>query len=406
MRIAIIGGGASGLAAAYFLRKQHNVHLFERASNLGGHVRTLGQNVHVDNLPAGGIAENGPIGFHVATSPTFLSLLKELGITTESAALGTNLLLANQIYSLPPDLKNGRRRFFGAGTGGWRTGVSLLHFVFKTRHSWMKHHTDTPIGDVFPEQPFLRDWLRCMLMMGLSTPIEVVDSLPVSFAASTLRQGLMHAEWKYIPGGVHSYQAELLSRMDGQVFLNSPVDKIFRDDNGVKLSVRGQLTHTYDHLIVATPPGRVLSMLDRPSLSEAKFFSKWADDRPFRTIAHSDLAMYENKDVDCPSTADYFQRDDGDFGYNCCVSRLYSRTDEFSFAYKLDHLIDPAKRLESHEHRIPAYSHEALLHREEFIHTNGANHIFYTGAYLGNGLHEGAVSTANRAANLLQTQIM
>ncbi len=402
MRIAIVGGGAGGLVAAYLLGKRHEVHVYESAPNLGGHVRTLGQNVQVDNMPLGKVTENGPLGFHVATSPTFMRLLTELRIPTASTALGSNLFLGDdRHYFLRPDLQHWRRRYIEARTGGLETGISMIRFLVKTRRVWANRNKCKHLGEVLPHLPYLADWFRCIVMMGYSTPIELVDSLPVSFAASTLRQGFLHAEWKYIPSGVYSYQARILSRFDGQVFLNSSVDKVSRDEYGVKLAVNGQMTTQYDKLIIATPPGRVLSMLDRPSEIEARFFSKWDSDIPFRTIAHTDLTMYQDKDSVCPTVADYFQRDEKNFGYNCCVSSLYSGTSEFSFSYNLDDLIDPAKRLDSHEHHIPAYSHAALQHRQELIDTNGANHTYYAGAYLGFGLHEGAVSSANRVARHL-----
>ena len=42
MRIAVIGGGVSGLGAAYVLsRSGHEVHVFERDAKLGGHVNTI-----------------------------------------------------------------------------------------------------------------------------------------------------------------------------------------------------------------------------------------------------------------------------------------------------------------------------------------------------------------------------
>ena len=40
-RIAVLGSGISGLAAAYFLSRKHEVHLLERDARLGGHTHTV-----------------------------------------------------------------------------------------------------------------------------------------------------------------------------------------------------------------------------------------------------------------------------------------------------------------------------------------------------------------------------
>ena len=41
MRIAVIGSGISGLASAYLLHPQAEVHLFERDTRVGGHSHTV-----------------------------------------------------------------------------------------------------------------------------------------------------------------------------------------------------------------------------------------------------------------------------------------------------------------------------------------------------------------------------
>ncbi|MGB1624643.1 MAG: FAD-dependent oxidoreductase, partial [Candidatus Puniceispirillaceae bacterium] len=37
MRIAVIGGGVSGLGAAWLVEKKHHVKLYEKAPRIGGH---------------------------------------------------------------------------------------------------------------------------------------------------------------------------------------------------------------------------------------------------------------------------------------------------------------------------------------------------------------------------------
>ena len=41
MRVAVIGGGISGLAAAYYLSRKHRVFVLEAESRLGGHTHTV-----------------------------------------------------------------------------------------------------------------------------------------------------------------------------------------------------------------------------------------------------------------------------------------------------------------------------------------------------------------------------
>ena len=49
MKVAIIGGGAAGLITGYLLDKDgHQVTIIEKASSLGGHIRTVNKNVHIN----------------------------------------------------------------------------------------------------------------------------------------------------------------------------------------------------------------------------------------------------------------------------------------------------------------------------------------------------------------------
>jgi len=76
MRIAIIGGGVSGLTVGYRLHEQFDVTLFEANDYVGGHTNTI--SVPTDN---GNIAvDTGFIVFNDRTYPNFIALLNELSV--------------------------------------------------------------------------------------------------------------------------------------------------------------------------------------------------------------------------------------------------------------------------------------------------------------------------------------
>jgi predicted NAD/FAD-binding protein len=73
----------------------------------------------------------------------------------------------------------------------------------------------------------------------------------------------------------------------------------------------------------------------------------------------------------------------------------------YSLAYNLGEQIDSKTIIHKQDHNTPLYSVEALRYRHEIIETNGDNHTFHVGAYLGNGLHEGAITSAYSVSDLL-----
>src|SRR5262245_47085902 len=76
-RIAVVGAGISGLAAAYFLSRRHHVWLFERESRLGGHTHT----VLVNDVPL----DTGFLVHNDRTYPNLVRLFEELGIETQAS---------------------------------------------------------------------------------------------------------------------------------------------------------------------------------------------------------------------------------------------------------------------------------------------------------------------------------
>src|SRR5262249_47950419 len=76
-RIAVVGAGISGLAAAYILSRKHQVWLFEKDARLGGHTNT----VVVDGLAL----DTGFLVHNDRTYPNLARLFAEIGLETQAS---------------------------------------------------------------------------------------------------------------------------------------------------------------------------------------------------------------------------------------------------------------------------------------------------------------------------------
>src|SRR5216683_4518976 len=90
-RIAIVGAGISGLAAAYFLSRRHHVWLFEKDTRLGGHTHTVFVQPPALAAPERATREGGSSGLALDTGflvhndrtyPNLVRLFAEIDLET------------------------------------------------------------------------------------------------------------------------------------------------------------------------------------------------------------------------------------------------------------------------------------------------------------------------------------
>src|SRR5882757_4878386 len=90
MKIAVIGSGISGLGAAHFLSRKHEVVLFEQARRAGGHINTV-----TLNTPRGPLAiDTGFIVCNPVNYPNFYAFLDELGVQRQNTDMSLGVSVA------------------------------------------------------------------------------------------------------------------------------------------------------------------------------------------------------------------------------------------------------------------------------------------------------------------------
>ena len=91
MKIAVVGSGISGLSAAYYLSKKHNVDLFFFFFHFGGHSHTI----HLFFIVRKVSVDIGFIVFNFQTYPNLIKFFKENDIQIEKSNMSFSVSVDN-----------------------------------------------------------------------------------------------------------------------------------------------------------------------------------------------------------------------------------------------------------------------------------------------------------------------
>ncbi|WP_310426137.1 FAD-dependent oxidoreductase [Chamaesiphon sp. VAR_48_metabat_135_sub] len=423
MKIAIIGGGASGIVTAHLLQKQgHQITVFEREPILGGHIRTLNQNVQPNrwrSLSVRGasrregqsdcnlILENGVLEFPT-TFHNFIALMTELEIELEPVNIGSALFLKNGNHYLSKVAID--RNFTGIKRSieSWRMNLFYLRSVsllIAAKFWQIIDFHNISVADSFQQPSLQHTWLKLFAMYSYSIPFPQIDDCPAELVIPTLRDDVF-VDWVRIKGGVYSYIQKILDRFQGEILLGVEVAAIRRTATGVTIELTDGKPQEFDKVVFATPPDQVLKLLADPHPEEINRFAAWQGNH-IQTLLHTDADMYAPYQVKQGSEFDFFEtaNQNGNWGYNARLNQLCGITSpvQYSLSFNLESLIAPDRILHLQQHHTPLYTVAAFRHRQEIIATNGEFNTYHVGAYLGDGLHEGAITSAMRVAALIAT---
>lgn len=408
MKIAIIGGGAAGMTTAYLLNKHHEITIFEKQPILGGNIRTLNKNVTGVDLDCNLALDNGVIEFQRDNFPNFHKLMRDLNVDVVQGQTSSELFLADGHYyksgaGIVHHCQSLKERLWEI----WKILPILkgyLRFLFRVSKVKPEQLYDKPVSD-YLNQEVHAVWFKMLLMYAYSMPYQSIDNFPAEIAIPLLRHSSMFTQWDRIVGGVYSYIEKILEQFGGTIHCEANINSVCRTKHGVIITMANGDKLLFDKVVFAVTPEQVLILLADASEDEQRRFGAWQGNQ-IETVIHTDVSFYKHFGVSYYSEFDVFQNDSQNHcGYNAYLNRLYDinphHYQHYSLAYNLGKQINPDKIIHRQQHHTPLYSVNAVRYRHEVIATNGENHTYHAGAYLGEGLHEGAISSAFAIAELL-----
>jgi uncharacterized protein len=421
-KIAIIGSGISGLAAAHALCKHADVALFEAGSYFGGHTHTVDITLPTINGAVTHGVDTGFLVFNERTYPHLIKLFADLGVKTAKSDMS---------FSVQVPQEKGGLEWSGSNLStvfAQRSNLVNLRFWRMLRDLMRFNKLATDIAEsggdaqlMQPLQDFLqthkfstefRDWyLLPMLGCIWSCPTSQMLQFPVATMVRFCHNhGLLQVndrpQWWTVAGGAKHYVEKIIANIADKR-LNTPVHSIARDSRGVHI-VTNAGKERFDKVIIATHSDQALAMLEQPSQAERQALSAISY-QANTAVLHTDASVlpqrkaawaawnYERVQPD-PSQPDTS---------NVCLHYLINKLQPIPFEQPVIVSLNPTKPIAA-EHVLgkfdyahPVFDMAAIKAQTDIPALQGVQNTYFCGAWTGYGFHEDGLKSGLAAAEQL-----
>ena len=422
LKIAIVGSGISGLAAAHALAGCADITLFEAGSYFGGHTHTVDITLPTAKGAVTHGIDTGFLVFNERTYPHLIQLFADLGVETaksdmsfsvqvpqKNAALewsGSNL---NTVFAQRSNLLNPRF---------WRMLRDLMRFnklATQIAKSGAEAQLMQPLEEFLQKNLFsaeFRDWyLLPMLGCIWSCPTSQMLQFPVATMVRFCHNhGLLQVndrpQWWTVAGGAKHYVEKIIADIADKR-LNTAVHSIARDSRGVHI-VTPAGTERFDKVIIATHSDQALAMLQLPSHVEKRALSAITYQANV-AVLHTDASVlpqrkaawaawnYERVQLD-PSQPDHA---------SVCLHYLINKLQPIPFEQPVVVSLNPTKPIAA-EHVLgtfdyahPVFDMAAIKAQASIPALQGQQNTYFCGAWTGYGFHEDGLKSGLAAAEQL-----
>ena len=405
MRVAVVGGGISGIAAAYMLQDFADTTLYEANGRLGGHTDT--HNLLADEHAYA--VDSGFIVFNRRNYPRFSAWLDELGVASQASDMSfavrspdTGLEYGtDSIQALFCQRQNMRSTGFLAMLNGIRKFYRRARRVGGDDGRTLGEYID----DEGYSERFVHDHLLPMCAALWSAPVGTVRSLPVAHVVAFMANHCLlewrnRPAWRVVRGGSQSYIDAFRRTFRGRLHLGDPVRKIERDAAGVRVATDRD-TAMYDHVVLACHADDALRLL-APSSLEAEVLGAFAYRRN-TAVLHSDAAtMPRNRSAWSSWNVTANNNETAYCEVTYWMNRLQHLPGARQFFVSLNPRTRPRDVWVERDYRHPVFTTDSYRARTRLGEVNGRDRTYYCGAYWGWGFHEDGFRSGVEAANALR----
>ena len=399
MRVAVIGSGIAGMGAAWALKNNHDVTLYEAAPRPGGHARTIDVDFDGTTVPV----DTGFIVYNERNYPNLTRLFATLGTKTKASDMSFSV----------SDPASGLE-YAGSIGGVFAKGSNVLRpkmwqllrgiQMFRSELELLESNEvpiDTSIVEYLSSRgyppAFATHYLLPLAAAVWSGTGSDVAQMPArTFLAFLANHGLIklndRPQWRTVKGGSRRYVERAVAGVD-EVLLGHGVVGIERSDNSVTILDSRGGRRRFDEVVLATHADTSLRLLGSAATPQERAIIGTFSYSTNRAVVHSDVRLMPKRHRAWTS-------------WNAIGSVGAGHTDPVTVTYWMNRLQslpgsrqvfislnpalepNPATVIDDVVYQHPQFNAASERGQRELGLIQGRNRTWFAGAYCGYGFHE------------------
>jgi len=413
MKIAVIGSGISGLSAAHFLSKKHQVDLFEKEDHFGGHSHTV--EAPAENLNELISLDVGFIVFNKINYPNLTELFQTLQVPYEKS---------NMSFSV--SVKNSNIEYSGSGLKGlFSSKKNIFNFkflkmikeiIFLYKEALIlneKEYENQTLGEFLKNKKmsnyFIRFHIIPMVAAIWSMSTEMAEKMPMALFLNFFKNhGLFkiknRPQWYTVTGRSKTYVNKILQTISGEYFKNYRIKNVLRKKNSVILYYGTSNEYfEYDKVIFAIHANEVLELIDEPTENEKKILKNFHYKKNIAYLHNDDYLMPKSKNAWSSWNSILDKNDEKKSCVTYWLNELQNLKTKKNYFLSLNPIvpIEDSKIIKKIEFTHPFYDMKTIKAQKHLSELQGVKNSYFCGSYFGYGFHEDGLNSGINVSNKL-----